>query len=1154
MEPDVIKYTGTIPKPTKKQIEEADIKDFEMEELSKHADEGLPGTVAEIIAEPEKYENVIKNPLFKQLLDAAGLTVKEVGESKDGKQAEKEADAAPKKEPGALEVSSKPVMPDDVVNIDSVTEDPAPKAETTKVNIFEPGEVIKTRRVSTNIEVHKVAGFVTLKDHGLGELLECPFDVSTTWGRIFRKVLMQYHGAGTIQCISYKDGTADSSLHGFVVSEELAPISGTHHKNMLSERRVGSHTVNANDSMLLRRLKQGVMMASDVTTFSGAAEADDYPGVLDLARVPRPVGSRVLAQDVYLNPEYVHLLLHSVKFHENAYLPYDRWILVHQRGGIISPLAVRYLQFERRQFEQREEISVQRHSEALYPLLFIGNSDTFYFTKHKDEPYSVCRDALQRSYNIGVEALEHIAAADSVFRSVDKIGAEWLGKLSAVTAGDAAEFARKLGAGMLGGYRRSIEIDLPADGMPELEKSACAFATLLLIDFSMLSPRARMMLLSACLEPFYHQCGHDMLVGQGRIAVPRMMRGYDEVVTNFLAAYEANPTAKFALNDPPPKYTNTMSHGARAGINIANLIATNINMAIQRKFHPMAIQNRLFTSKSGPLLFPFAQRRDVYDLVMHGEPNPADPPRYTTAAHVREAEMCAQAMNSWASTLENMPGGRGIASAMRASMQGKHIQHGMAHLSTAMVIGSQNRDLFPFRTGTAMIGGVNTNIIEKAVDFIELNIRGALGFLMHGVTSSKVSSNGHYLEYKDHVDPKMPSRYPLYVGLERAMFYDIVEKIRIIDADLLYVRRDETIELILKCLSRYFTLDPSSKDRIATLLEYVDEGRTIPGFPNENAAPGAVPPVVLPPYYKLNSATQRRRAGGAPPAYNNAPGLARGAIAANIGTPPTNEAFEAATEGPAIALDDAQRGVVKEFYIYRKPLEPMHCIQADKSSAFIYTRPAPGAHAAIIPLETLLHHRTDARTSWTVSELQAMATVYMADTAGGSEWIAIHIRNVNAEFEFVEDKGISDQLKIQSITVSIKRDPDRHRMNKFAVTGKIPVYVHQAGDRTLGRGFSLIEEARIMRSLMTYILVPWRTVRRSLMHFDGVNLDDTQLYTHTLRGIGVEYADKSEVSRVALRDGLHGITTAARIRLTTRVEETYTLMNTLQKRTLRGTI
>lgn len=554
-------------------------------------------------------------------------------------------------------------------------------------------------------------------------------------------------------------------------------------------------------------------------------------------------------------------------------------------------------------------------------------------------------------------------------------------------------------------------------------------------------------------------------------------------------------------------------------------------------------------------MFPFTPRGDVFDLVNHGEPGMNEPPRYSTSAHAAESEMIARALVNWALALSQMEGGRGLSSAMKASVEGHpDIRNAMALITAALAIGSQERELLPFSGGARVVGraAAAVDFMTEPIDYIALPFRGFLGLFMYGIASSRLESNLHYLKYTDLVVPKMPSMYPMYISAERCIVFDVVTFLRAQDESLLEVRRDEVVELILFNMSKFYKLDPESKERVYNLLGHADDTRTLPGFPNVPGGPGAVPPLLLPRYYRMLGVTDRRRAGPPPPNYNGMDGLAKGAIFSQIDDEPVNTAFQNMPKGPALALDDAKHGLVTTFYIMRKPVRPLRALQYDNSTAFIYTGEAPGDIDTVISLTTLLRHNPDTRTEWTETELRAMADEYAA-SRDDPEWSAIKVENVYANFTLMEDTGTTDQLKQNTVRVGIKRDRERHRMDKFSVTN-LPVYVHRTGDRTQRRGLSIAQEREVMRKLFTYILVPIETIAKTLVHFDGVDLDDVQLYTHTMRGIGDEYEDRAEISRLALRDGYHGAVIPGRFRLSTRAEEKYTLMDKLEKRTLRGTI
>ena len=1180
MEQDSKKYQGTIPRPSKEQIEGADIADFEKEELSdqKYRDEGLPPTVAEIVADPEKYEKVLSDPQFKQLLEAASIKVempakKEEKKEEESKPAEKEPDTKKEGANSGLEVAATPVVPEDSIDPKDIAQPEAPAEK--KVTMFDPTLICDVRSISSKVTVKVTCGFVQLSDHGLSEMLNSPFPIDSNWGRTFREIAMKYQRGGLIKCMTHTDATADVSLHAFVVDDMLSPIAGKVHEMSLSDRRIGSHTMTAQDDINHQRLIRRTLLPTELTEIGGVDEADAVPMVLDLAFVPRTVGTRVTYQDVIMNPEYVQFLLHGRNFYKETHLPFDEWVNAHINAGILNPRCVQYI-LERRNFLEREMITSSKHSQALYQVKFFGRSDDFYFTEVPDEPHDIAHGPLNRSHALAVEAVEHISSAERKSRPVDRMGADWMGKMALVTPEDGSRLGRDLAAGLLGGYRRAFIVEPVPDGTPLLVESMCAYATLLGMDFDALDVGSQTMLLSSCLKPFYNQCGNNVLVGRkGGAMAPKYVKGYDEFIATYLQDRQQTPGTLFVLTDPPPLYSNTSMTGLRAGPNIANIIAQEINFALQRKFYVKQIENRIFNSRGRNLMFPFAPRGDVFDLVNHGEPGVNEPPRYATSAHAAESEIIARSLENWSLALSQMEGGRGLSSAIKACFVGQpQMKNAMALMTTALAIGSQERELLPFDTGTRMAGvpGIPVPVMADPIDYVVLPFRGFMGFFMHGIASAKVETNMHYLRYTDLVSPKMPSMYPMYIAAERCIVYDVIMLLKVRDPALLDVRRDEMVELILFIISKFFRVDPESKERIYSLLSHSDNTQTLPGFPNVPSGANAVPPLILPRYYRMLGVTDFRRAGNVPPLYNGdvsqinpQAGLAKGAIFSPMNQEPDNPAlgydlnngvltmFDSMPKGPVLALDDAKHGLVRTFYITRLPITPIRAMQYENSTAFIYTDEEPVAAQDIIDLEDLLRHRPDSRTEWTETELQQMANVYVRDLRRTTEWTAIKVKSVYTTFTLVEDTGTTDQLKQNTIRVAVKRDKERHRMDKFTVTN-LPVYVHRTGDRTQQRGLSIAEENRIMRSLFTFVLVPLNTIRKTLVHFDGVNLDDVQLYTHEQRGMGQEYLDRAEISRLVLRDGYHGATIAGRFRLSTRTEEKYTLMDKLEKRTLRGTI
>ena len=294
--------------------------------------------------------------------------------------------------------------------------------------------------------------------------------------------------------------------------------------------------------------------------------------------------------------------------------------------------------------------------------------------------------------------------------------------------------------------------------------------------------------------------------------------------------------------------------------------------------------------------------------------------------------------------------------------------------------------------------------------------------------------------------------------------------------------------------------------------------------------------------------------------YNGANAIMDGAVIADMQNNFVNPVpeFESMTprrgvSGLALTCEDMKARYVHEFYIMRKGVVPMKIKQYDGSQAFIYTNKSVAGGQSVIKLTDLIRNRPTGQQSWTVPELIEMANVYVEDNPTINQWDSIHVEKVHTKFRIINDDSTGDDLTNNDVSITIKMDRERHRDDKFEVS-ELPLYIHHVGDRTQGRGKSLSLEAKIMRRRRTHILVLWDQIRRTLMHFDGMDLDDTQLLSHSRRSDTGTELDKDDISKLRLRDGYYGITFAGRIRLSTRKEETFTIRDELVKRVIPGTV
>jgi len=1157
------KYKGPIPKPSAEQIANKDVAGFEAEELSdaKYKEAGLPATVAEILANPERYEAVLADGEFSKLTAATEAPPPEATE--------------PKEATSAIAVA--PVTPAEEDLPDMSPPEPATSMPT-PVKMHEPKMKFNVLDITARVETTMVCGMMRLTKHGLEEAVESPFPEDKGWGQAFRKLLLPYQTGGTINPLqATSEGYVDPKNHSYVVGTDVAPVAGASHAHFLADRRVYSHTMDPNDVGVLDQVRRLVIDPSMLMDFTpdptnGAEEEDSDQAkcILDLATFPRAVGTNVMVHDIIASPLRLRLLIHSLQLYRALHYPFDEWIRLHVQAGLLNQNRVPFIKEERLQVE-RERISWNEHHQSMFMMTFFGTpgktTEHFYYGGLINEPLSTCEGALQRSFTKASAQVLHIQSRE---REAMSYGGpnnvkEWVAKLSAISSTDAAEGMRLLTAGLVGGYRSAFTIRSAPESMHAITASLCALANIAYMDMSLVTTQSFTHQLQVLLSPFVSET--DQLTHRAEPAVnrkssgvvgPEIIPGVHTLVAQYMAAREVNPNAPFVFKDVPSKFFSPTSMGGKVGKNLPGIISEVVNDALRRVFTPQQVSGRVFNAPGNDtVLHPFTPRSDAYDMIVRGEPAANEPPMYNTMAHNREAETLNAIVIRWTQVLATLSTfAAGIDGAATILIRDRpHVRSGMAVVSAAIVSASMERECLPLKAGfrtTQM--NTNLNIIDNRAREIELPFTAWLSFAMYGVKSSQFVQEGSYIQYVDLTNTAMPSMYPFQLGMERCVVHEQIMALRALGRDDEIIRPDAVLELITLILGRFWVSpDPDSRSRITALLEIAVLRISLPGFPNTPL--GQPPPLTLPAIFKASELVASRRAGTLRNQHRGTvgeyiPKTTLGAAMAKLYEPqgPPVE-YEPVALGSYLALDDMKKCRVKEFFITKTPIVPIKVFLVDGSTTFVYTGDVP--RAAVIEVEDLIRHRYNGETTWTEEALRAKADLYVAD-GRVSSWKYIRIGDVLTTFKMIEDKGTGDTIKTGEMRLTIKMDKERQRADKYSVT-ELPVYTHMVGDLTQLRGKTADEEAKIMRTLFRYILVPWQTIRRTLVHFDGVDVDSYGLYTNDNRGKGVPL-EQNELSQIRLRDGYHGITIAGRCHLTTRGVENFTIMEKLVKRVLPGTM
>lgn len=1146
------KYKGIIPRPSAEQIANKDVAGFEKEVLSdpKYREAGLPATVAEIVADPERYETVLADSEFAKLIAAQETPPPE--------------QTAPAEPASAIAVAPAAPVEEDLMDLapaESAVGTPAP------VKVHEPVMRFVDLDVTSEVKTNKVCGLLFIERHGLEEALDDTFPDDTVWGRVFRRLLAPYQPGGKVKPLKPKDGYVDAALHAYVVGGDIAPVSGDVHARDLPDRRAYSHIISPNDSDVREKIDQLTMEPSDLMEIDDNGNDTEASKImLDLATYPRAVGTKVLAQDVIASPTRIRLLVHQLHLFRAMHVSFDKFISTYRQAGLLDVTRLHYIQEERLQVE-RERISWNEHAQSLYAIRFFGppgrTSEHFYYKVLINEPASTCQGALERSFNAANFEVGHIQSTDKEPIPFGGTAAtkEWVSKLAAIPPADASEAMRLLCGGLVGGYRSGFTIRPAPESMHAITASMCALANLAYMDLSIVTTQTLAHQLQILLFPLNNETDqptHTEEKGSGRrtigVVSTKLMPGVHTLVSRYLTARASDPNAPFIVDDVPTKFFNASSMGARVGRNIPEIMRECINAALRRSFTSHEITGRLFnTPGNSAVLHPFVPRSDAYDLIVRGEPAGNEPPHYDTMKHNQQAEAIVGILHRWSQVLATLTEfGTGVDGAMKGLTQGRpHLRSAMAVVSATIVSASMNRECLPFKAGFRSTSGEEMHIVDNRVRDIELPFAGWLAFTLHGVKSSTFVTNGGFIQYADVGAKMMPSMYPYQMGMERCVVYQIVTALRSLDRDDEVVRPNSVLELILLIMARFWSSpDPESKERVTRLLEMAALRTSLPGFPNTKI--DQPPPLVLPMMFKASELVMPRLAGSPMVAYG-ANDVLQGATVCDIDEDmPSAEPFSDIPDGPMLTLDEIKKRRVTEFYITRKAITPMKVSLLSGETAFLYTGDEPRDMTTVIDLEDLVRHRYNSETSWTEDALRAKADLYAVEKLGVPEWTYIRVSRVLTTFKLVEDKGTGDTIKMGEVRLTLKADKERLRSDKFAVT-ELPVYAHMVGDLSQGRGKTADQEAKIMRTLFRYILVPWSAIQKTLVHFDGVNVDTLGLYTHANRGLGDEL-ELHEVSQIRLRDGYHGITIAGRCHLTTRGVESYTIMDKLVERVLPGTI
>jgi hypothetical protein len=485
-----------------------------------------------------------------------------------------------------------------------------------------------------------------------------------------------------------------------------------------------------------------------------------------------------------------------------------------------------------------------------------------------------------------------------------------------------------------------------------------------------------------------------------------------------------------------------------------------------------------------------------------------------------EAIRLSSLLEEYADVLARMRQFDGIGLALSEAMKTKtHLPMSMAIFNDAFVHGSTHTELQP-----AMDRRMPN--ARGTLDSVLLPFDGALSFLLYGIGSSEVAeTNNAFVRFKALTTPSLPSLYPVYLFIERAIAQSAYREFR---NDLLITHRDMVVDGCMDAISVYFeSVDPESRDRIEYLF---DERRTL-----EDEDGFELPASLMSNAYDLHACE---------PIMGEKPGEQL------PGSFFTNE--EISERYPQVnvyqsALECVDRTVEKVFIDFQ-PIEPTPISTYNTGTTLVYSStPDEGEYISLKDIVIAAKY-IDSETL-TIEAIKNLAYAHMRrrdDEFRNRVIKGVYIDDIKAKYKFVEHSGLSDTV-VSTPTIKIDRS-SRNLDTEFDVS-EISIYYHRITDRQGALAApALARELEYLTGFMTYVSIHIKDIQKSLINFNHVDPMNPSIYKLDDDGVRL---NEDTLADIKIRDG-RGITYAGRLTLSTRDSERLTIANTLSPRGVFG--
>uniref|UniRef100_A0A2V0RMT6 Uncharacterized protein n=1 Tax=viral metagenome TaxID=1070528 RepID=A0A2V0RMT6_9ZZZZ len=1114
-------YKGKLPRPAKTQS----IKEFEDEEIKPDPEYTEFKSVADILAQPEYFKVIIDQPEFQEMLkreeqgsDDKETSSKEGAKAPDQKEKVVKAEEEPKAIPDA-EVDAPTSI--DVVMVPSL-EEIAPmsiEAEPSdpKVSVFEPDYLRKVNPLVTPVSIDVTHGLATLTNNGVDDLFtQYSGDRMTKKGKKIFKWLQQFRPQATVTPLKYDSATGLVSRenHAYVLDESVSGSSARTHEYELS--RIHPKVVEANPDFMNRLVLE--------PNLPDELAQDNDTRLIDLSIEPRAYNSQIKSAEVIINPYRTPLLLRDLKAYRHMTMRFNDWKMVHARH--INNVFYNYVR--ERNAKERDEVTYNHLTRTMYDRFVVGgggsNSQSYYFNIIPNMRHPIMYESvLNRSFMKATDAMSTIMPSQrSISMNItNRQASNMLLNLTAIQPSDGANFMKHLGAFLLGGKRRALEVDID-DGATKspLLNALSSFASLTLLDRNLVDERSYRQLLMNVLLPFYDEfktVRDTFNDDEGRR--PRNLETSKDLHTI------ANDVIRDGAKEGTlPKVTKVYDLSGKGRIKAREARLRLINLLTRVDgvhYTQMREHTQMFKNPAAEPFMPFIPRDDVVDIILFGTRGDGDESKIHETATYRPAALAmANLVEEFADLLSLHRQFEGVGVAMAEAMKTKsHLPKSLAIFTDAFIHGSTISELLP---ATTRIDG------RVSFESVMLPFDGALSFILYGIGSSEMSeSNNEFIRFKALNVPTLPSLYPVYLYFERCIAQSAFSAFLNADDDILITHHDLVVDACIDALKVYFTsVDPASRDRISFMFE---EREMLRGDRSYE----------LPTLLKSSIFSDHRYA----PLLG-----ARGNISLPGSFMTNDEIHENVNYiNPYESAIDAVDKAVYSMYIDFEPLEPINIETYNHGHSLVYTKDYNDGEYLDLK-EIIINAQYIDSDELSLDMVKNLAELHIR-RRGREEFpqrpkgVRIAHDDMRSNFKFVEHKGLSD---IIATAPKIKIDRSSRNLDfKFEV-GEISVYYHRLTDRVGGLNAMAIEQERTyLQGFMTYVGIKKSVIQDYLINFDHADPMDPASYKSSgIPGLRDRLDNPSSISNIRVRDG-KGVTYAGRLSLSTRESENISIVKTL---------